>query len=84
MEQIIIEIGKLVPEALAAGAVTQVVKGTGWVKTKWVLRLIAVGAGGVMGFLATGDVVGGMAAGGLATSIFALAKKKLGGVPENA
>lgn len=84
MEQILIEIGKLVPEALAAGAMTQVVKETGWVKTKWVLRAITVTAGGLMGFLASGDVVSGMAAGGLATSIFALAKKKLGSAAESA
>jgi len=77
MEQILVELGKLIPEALAAGAITQAVKETGWVRTKWMLTVVAIGTGGVMGFLATGGVVSGMAAGGLAPSIFALAKRKL-------
>ena len=69
----------LIPTALAAGALVQIVKEAGWTDRPWLLRTIAVTAGGLMGFLAAADVVGGMASGGMATVVFAAAKAKVKG-----
>lgn len=68
---------QFIPIALAAGAVVQIVKETGKVQASWILRSISVVAGGLMGFFGNGDIVGGMAAGGLATVFFAAVKLKL-------
>ena len=75
---------QLLPIALAAGAVTQIAKESGWVTTTWVLRTIAICAGGIMGFLHTGDVISGMAAGGWATVVVAAAKRRLTKGADNA
>jgi hypothetical protein len=65
------QITEFIPIALAAGALVQIAKETGRVRQSWLLRAISVLAGGVMGFVANKDVIGGMAAGGMATAIFA-------------